>query len=201
MRFLVIICIISSIFTVDFEAAIAYLIKNCLLKSVGKSELYIFRALEAGGFHPSLPEFAYQYWSNGILIKIGFKEIAKPKSFRKGDITVTEYNSSHPNGHVAMYTGGNWMSYFIQNSEFVFTYNQPKIHYFRYSKFIEDEDNSSEGSSDTSKICNGKTINQIAIEVIKGIWGAGQERINKLTAVGCDHNTINNEVNKILGLN
>ena len=52
---------------------------------------------------------------------------------------------------------------------------------------------------DTSKKCNGKTVNEIAIEVIQGKWGAGQERIKKLTDAGCDYDTIQREVNRILG--
>ena len=55
------------------------------------------------------------------------------------------------------------------------------------------------GQEDTSKECNGKTVNEIAIEVIQGKWGAGQERINKLTAAWCDYDTIQSEVNRILG--
>ena len=46
--------------------------------------------------------------------------------------------------------------------------------------------------------CNGKTVNQIANEVIQGKWGNGKERVNKLTAAGCDYDTIQKEVNRIL---
>ena len=48
--------------------------------------------------------------------------------------------------------------------------------------------------------CNGKTVNEIAKEVIQGKWGNGQDRINKLTAAGCDYDVIQEEVNRILGL-
>lgn len=47
--------------------------------------------------------------------------------------------------------------------------------------------------------CNGKTVNEIAKEVIQGKWGNGQDRVNKLTAAGCDYDTIQKEVNRILG--
>jgi len=47
--------------------------------------------------------------------------------------------------------------------------------------------------------CNGKTINEIAKEVIQGKWGNGQDRVNRLTAAGCDYDTIQEEVNRILG--
>ena len=47
--------------------------------------------------------------------------------------------------------------------------------------------------------CNGKSINEIAKEVIQGKWGAGQERKKKLTDAGCDYDTVQSEVNRILG--
>ena len=156
MRLLVVLCIISSIFAVNLDEAVSYLIKNALSKSINKCGLYVHRALEAGGFRPYLPKFAYQYWSEGILRKIEFKEIKRPSSFKKGDITVTESNASHPDGHVAMWTGAQWISDFVQNSEFVYAYNQPPVHYFRYIPNI------------ICANCNRKTVTQIAKEVILG---------------------------------
>ena len=49
------------------------------------------------------------------------------------------------------------------------------------------------------KGCNGKTINEIATEVIQGKWGNGDDRVNRLKAAGCDYNAIQDEVNRILG--
>lgn len=196
MRFVVVLCIIASIFTINFDAAVNYLVNNAQPNSIGKCGLFVHRALEAAGFHPYLPMSAYQYWSDGLLKNIGFNEIKKPSSFKKGDITVTESNASHPDGHMAMWTGKQWISDFVQNSEFVYSYNQPPVHYFRYGKKTNDDK-----PSDTTKGCKGKTVNQIANEVIQGKWGVGQERIDLLTAAGCDYQTIQNEVNRILGLN
>ncbi len=45
-----------------------------------------------------------------------------------------------------------------------------------------------------------KTNDEIADEVIKGIWGNGQERINRLNAAGYDANTIQNIVNEKLNV-
>lgn len=195
MRFLVILCIIASIFTVSLDKAVAYLISHAENRSIGKCGLYVHRALEAGGFHPYLPRSAYQYWSDGLLKNIGFNEIKKPSSFKKGDITVTESNASHPDGHMAMWTGTQWISDFVQNSEFVYSYNQPPVHYFRYGKITGGGDDIPSGSEG----CNGKTVTEMANEVIQGKWGNGQDRINKLTAAGCDYQAIQNEVDRILG--
>ena len=43
-----------------------------------------------------------------------------------------------------------------------------------------------------------KTIYQIAQEVIKGDWGVGQDRKDRLTAAGYDYQTVQNKVNEIL---
>ena len=43
--------------------------------------------------------YEYWYWSNGILTGIGYYEINKSTSNEKGDITVTENNKVHPEGH------------------------------------------------------------------------------------------------------
>lgn len=43
-----------------------------------------------------------------------------------------------------------------------------------------------------------KTVEEIAKEVIRGSWGAGQERVNRLTAAGYDYKTIQSTVNIML---
>ena len=47
MRFLVILCIIASIFAVSLDKAVAYLISHAESRSIGKCGLYVHRALEA----------------------------------------------------------------------------------------------------------------------------------------------------------
>ncbi|MBQ1535426.1 MAG: lysozyme, partial [Ruminococcus sp.] len=43
-----------------------------------------------------------------------------------------------------------------------------------------------------------KSIDQIAREVIRGDWGAGEERRKRLTAAGYDYNAVQKRVNEIL---
>ena len=47
--------------------------------------------------------------------------------------------------------------------------------------------------------CDGKSITEVANEVIQGLWGNGQDRFNSLTAAGCDYDAVQAEVNRILG--
>lgn len=191
MRQFILLCIISAIISIDFSAAVRYLETHANPKSINKCGLFVHRALEAAGFHPYLPMSAYQYWSDGLLTQIGYKEISRPSSFQVGDITVTERNSFHPEGHMAMWTGKQWISDFVQYSEFVYSSNQPKVHYFRYTG----KTSPAEG---TKKDCNGKTITEVAREVIQGLWGVGQDRIDRLERAGCNYNAVQSEVNRIL---
>ncbi len=44
----------------------------------------------------------------------------------------------------------------------------------------------------------GKTVDELAREVIRGLWGNGTERKNRLTEAGYDYTAIQNRVNKLL---
>ena len=50
----------------------------------------------------------------------------------------------------------------------------------------------------SSKPSNKKSIDEIAKEVIRGDWGNGQDRKNRLTAAGYDYNAIQKRVNELL---
>lgn len=45
---------------------------------------------------------------------------------------------------------------------------------------------------------SGKSIDELAQEVINGKWGNGQDRVNRLKAAGYDYNAIQNRVNQLL---
>lgn len=50
-----------------------------------------------------------------------------------------------------------------------------------------------------SPIPVGKTVEQIAQEVLEGKWGNGDDRRSRLTAAGYDYNAVQTEVNRRLG--
>ena len=116
-------------------ATIQHLTDNALSKSSENCASYVANALKAGDFVFNRQTYAYQYWSNEILTGIGYYEINKTSSYEKGDITVTENNDYHPEGHIAMWNGTNWISDFVQKSEYVYPSNQPPIHYYRYNDY------------------------------------------------------------------
>ena len=45
--------------------------------------------------------------------------------------------------------------------------------------------------------CKGKSLREIANEVVRGEWGSGNERVNKLKKAGCDPKKVQDEVNRI----
>ena len=134
MNKLILFCLIASICCGDINKAVEYLMVHARSIIVRPSSKCIADALQAGGFKFTRQPSAYMYRTKGVLAKIGFKEISKPSSFKKGDITVTDRNSFHPHGHIAMFSGSKWISDFVQKSEFVFASNQPPVHYYRYQK-------------------------------------------------------------------
>ena len=59
---------------------------------------------------------------------------------------------------------------------------------------------SDEDKSDGDAPATGaKTVDEIAKEVINGLWGNGDDRKQRLTAAGYDYSVVQNRVNEILG--
>ena len=67
---------------------------------------------------------------------------------------------------------------------------------YNYSEIQSAVNNKLSGKSTTSS--NKKSNETIANEVIKGLWGNGTDRKNKLTAAGYDYNAIQKIVNQKL---
>ena len=182
-KLIIFLCLVSFALSVNMDAAVNHLVQYAEPKSLNICALYVANALEAGGFRFVRQPYAYLYRTNKILTGMGYKEISKPSSFKKGDITVTDRNSYHAYGHIAMWSGSKWISDFVQNSEYVYLAHQPPVYYYTY---------------DTDGGCNGKSVTAIAYEVINGNWGNGETRKNRLTAAGCNYEKVQAEVNRIL---
>ena len=194
-KVIIYLCLFAFIYSIDMDAAVRHLVSNAHQKSQGRCAAYVYHALEAGGFRFTSQASAYMYRNNGVLKSIGYNEISKPSSFKKGDITVTDRNNDHPHGHIAMWSGSQWISDFFQKSEYVYSYNQPKVYYFRYGG----SSTPSTPSTPSGKGCNGKSITEIAREVLSGKWGNGDERKRRLAEAGCDYSAVQKEVNRLAG--
>jgi len=127
-------CIAKNKYNNKAEIAADYATAHALSGSAGKCGQYVATALRNAGFNiPDTGNHGYTFYSNNKLTNVGFREISKPSSYKKGDVYVNEKNANHPYGHVAIYNGNNWVSDFIQKSENVYKNNDGgKKHYFRY---------------------------------------------------------------------
>ena len=132
MKKYLILCLLLITESVDINKAVNYLVNNAKKQSTGWCAKYVANALEAAGFKFERQTSAYLYRTNGILIKMGYREIGKQSSYAKGDITVTDRNAYYPDGHIAMWSGSQWISDFFQKSEYVYPSNQPPVYYYRY---------------------------------------------------------------------
>ena len=130
MRSLIIICAITFIISADLQKGCNYLRSKATKKSQGKCAAFVADALERAGFKFSRQPSAYQYHKNGILKKLGFREIRKG-NHKTGDVYVQDNTSSHKHGHIAMYCG-QWISDFVQRSDQVYSNDAGAIHYYRY---------------------------------------------------------------------
>ena len=98
-----------------------YATKNAAPKSLGRCARYVRVALEHAGYKLTPQPSAYEYWTNGIMEKMGFQKIAKNTQLQVGDVVVFNRTPKHPHGHIAIWNGAQWVSDFKQNKFFVST--------------------------------------------------------------------------------
>ena len=130
MRALIIICAIAYIISANLKKGCNYLRRKAHKKSTGYCAKYVANALVQAGFKFTRQGSAYQYHRNGILRRMGFRQISSG-SHRTGDIYVQDRTSTHKHGHMAMYCG-QWISDFFQRSDQVYKSDAGKRYYYRY---------------------------------------------------------------------
>lgn len=113
--------------------------------SSGKCATSVRENLERAGYR--LPTgknrtSAYMYADNGLLEDMGFQRIdnAYSQNPLKGDIVVFGKTDKHPDGHVAMFDGNNWVSDFRQRSinPYIDKKSAGQMSYFRDPRAIDD---------------------------------------------------------------
>lgn len=124
----------SANYTFNVDKATAHLTNNYLSKSHTCCAWFVMRALQAGG----CPISIYPAWMySKVLPLYGFVQIPKENyTPKKGDIVVFEKTEKHIWGHIAMYSGKNWISDFKQKTIFVY---KDKVNYNIYRHKIADE--------------------------------------------------------------
>jgi hypothetical protein len=135
----------------SIDDAVDHLKKNADTKPRGKCATYVRRALNKGGFAVRPPNDGHGYAKNygSELRRVGFESIATsihPSKYpvagyspHKGDVMVMDSypTQSIPAGHMAMYTGKQWVSDWPQRSFWPgsgYRSYQPRYTIYRYSK-------------------------------------------------------------------
>ena len=113
--------------------------------SSGKCATSVRENLERAGYR--LPTgkdrtSAYMYADNGLLEDMGFQRIdnAYSQNPLKGDIVVFGKTDKHPDGHIAMFDGNNWVSDFRQKgiNPYIDKKSAGQMSYFRDPRAIDD---------------------------------------------------------------
>ena len=71
--------------------------------------------------------------------------------------------------------------------------------YKDYPSIIKEKGLNGYGSGQVPQPTPGKSVDELAREVIQGVWGNGQDRKNALTNAGYDYSAVQARVNEILG--
>nr|WP_323127182.1 CHAP domain-containing protein [Acinetobacter pollinis] len=102
---------------------------NARRKSTEKCARHVRLALESAGANVTNHPVAAADWGH-TLEKIGYRQISPAfDSPRKGDIYIIGRTRSHEYGHIAGYTGSDWVSDFRQNSYAVYSGNATYKYY------------------------------------------------------------------------
>ena len=115
----------------NVDAASQYLLQHANPKSTHKCAAYVRKGLQVGGVNmDDRPRKAGQYLAY-FRKKPQWTEI-NPSDVQKGDVCVI---TNSGDGHLAMWTGKNWVSDFIQRGPHVYTYavDGKNTFYFRYT--------------------------------------------------------------------
>jgi CHAP domain len=115
--------------SLDFDKFAKTLEENGHTTSQHSCAKYVRWALEAGGANTSGHPIAASEWGS-TLVNIGYKEINKNNyTPQKGDVYIIEKNDAHKYGHIAGYTGSQWISDFKQKSMVIY---KDKVVYHLY---------------------------------------------------------------------
>ena len=139
---------------------------------------------------PTPNNYADGYWYSRDALGFGkWFVYVTDGNYRNGDwIFWARGSKSHPSSHVAMWfygqeygeNQGGSGGFSLKPTDF-----SDALGALRWKGYIMED----------------KTIEQLAYEVLAGMWGNGEERRQRLTAAGYDYDAVQAKVNEILGNN
>ena len=105
----------------DLNAAIAHLQNSAFEHSKSRCGEFVHNAIDAGGITLNTSYNPHGKSASGygpILRHAGFRTVAPSEEPQKGDVVVFQPVDGHPDGHVAMFDGKQWISDFRQRDIF-----------------------------------------------------------------------------------
>lgn len=111
----------------DVDKMVQTLIKNAGTASKGQCAKYVRMAMQAGDLKKKfISGLASAYMYADALPRMGWGAIGNVKSVqaKKGDIVVFPQYGKSKHGHIAMFTGSQWISDFVQKTAFPSSNNQ-----------------------------------------------------------------------------
>lgn len=111
----------------DIDKMVQTLIKNAGTASKGQCAKYVRMAMQAGDLKKKfISGLASAYMYADALPRMGWGAIGNVKSVqaKKGDIVVFPQYGKSKHGHIAMFTGSQWISDFVQKTAFPSSNNQ-----------------------------------------------------------------------------
>ena len=100
----------------------------------GTATKFIKNALSKAGYTFTAPAAASEYPAKA-LPDMGFVKVDNSSAWIVGDIIVFSSNKTHPNGHIQIYDGANWISDHIQPQWMPFANNAPTYTIWRDVQF------------------------------------------------------------------
>jgi hypothetical protein len=119
----------------DRETAVSFLNSHASQLSHGRCAEYTRKAIEAGGVTLARHLAAKDYESS--LRAVGFVSLGQmPAEYSTGDVVIIDAVEGHPDGHMAMFNGANWVSDFVQQHGLYpgpgYRSKRPRYTIFRY---------------------------------------------------------------------
>ena len=117
---------------------------------------------------------------------------------KKYDWWIASWSKNKPSGINAGLWQFGGSTNVIRNPKIAGVVTDQNYAYKDYPSIIKEAGLNGYGSGSVTP-APGKTVEQLAQEVIQGVWGNGQDRKNALTNAGYDYSAVQARVNEILG--
>lgn len=183
----------------QFEYPVYLDIEDPSLQDLGRSTLNTMvtafgEIMEANGYYFGV--YTNKYWYNSIISGSDLN--------RKFDWWIAQWSSYEPSGvNYGLWQFGGETNYIRSNKVAGVTTDQNYAvkDYPAIMKSLGLNGFGKTNSISHSTSSTSKSIDELAQEIIQGMWGNGDDRKNRLTSAGYDYNAVQDKVNELLSAN